>query len=956
MSVIEDRLEEFIEYTSTLNGDEKGEAQVFCERLFQAFGHPGYKEAGATLEHRVRVGKGTKFADLFWEDRLLLEMKKRGTPLGKHWRQAFEYWQYLVPNRPRYVVLCNFDEFWIYDFNQQVDLPVDRIKTKDLVNRFTAFNFLLPQEMEPVFHDNLVAVTRDAADKIATVYNSLVDRGEDKNEAQHFVLQCVFAMFAEDIGLLPKSCFTSLLEDCIRGSNCYDLIGGLFRQMAEKRPASGGRFKGIPYFNGGLFAHVWPIELEKEEIKGLLSAAKEDWGRVQPAVFGTIFQSSMGKKERHAQGAHFTSEADIQKVVLPTIVRPWREKIKKAKTLEQLRLLRKELARYKVLDPACGSGNFLYVAYRELCRLEMEIITRIRENFKNTEGKVDFSLHIRERQFHGIDKNHFAVELAKVTLILAKELAVIEHNKHLKQLGVRHLDLKDTSLPLDNLDDIVECKDALLEEWPKFSVVIGNPPFQSKNKMQQELGPAYLNTIRTKYPDVPGRADFCVYWFYRAHREMKKGQRAGLVGTNTIRQNYSRMGGLDFILANGGTIAEAVSSQVWSGEAAVHVSIVNWIKGDLKGNKKIYLQTGHKATSPWTVKTVQEIPASLSPDVDVSEASKLSTNSESKSCYQGQTHGNKGFLLSPTQNQKLISKDEKERDVIFPYMTAEDLLSTSPPAPKRYVIDFYPRTILEAQQFPHAYRRIEETVLPAREKAAKEEEERNKEALESNPNARVNHHHHNFLNSWWLLSYTRGELLDKLIQLNKFIVCGRVTKRPVFEFISSSIRPNDALQVFAFEDDYSFGVLQSSCHWEWFKARCSTLTERYRYTSLSVFDTFPWPQKPTIAKVRKVAEAAVALRDFRNKQLRQGDWTLRSLYRSLEVPGKNPLKDLHEKLDNAVFAAYGVKPQDPLALLLKINKTVAEREKGGKKVVGPGLPPCVKDPSEFISDDCVSMD
>lgn len=956
MSVIEDRLEEFVEYVTNLSGDEKGEAQVFCDRLFQAFGHSGYKEAGATLEHRVRVGKGTKFADLFWKDRLLVEMKKRGTPLGKHWRQAFEYWQYLVPNRPRYVVLCNFDEFWIYDFNQQVDTPVDKIRLDELVKRFTAFNFLLPQETPPVFRDNLVAVTRDAADKVAKVYNSLTERGEDKQEAQHFVLQCVFAMFAEDIGLLPKSLFTCLLEDCLKGENCYDLIGGLFRQMSEKRPASGGRFKGIPYFNGGLFAQVWPVELEQEEIKALLVAAKEDWERVQPAVFGTIFQSSMGEEARHAQGAHFTSEADIQKVVLPTIVRPWRQKIKKAKTRDELKKLRKELVRFKVLDPACGSGNFLYVAYRELCRLEMEIITKIAEKFKKTEGKVDFSLHIKERQFYGLDNNPFAVELARVTLILAKELAVIEHNKHLKQLGILHLDLKDASLPLDNLDGNVECKDALLEAWPKVSTIIGNPPFQSKNKMQQEYDPAYLSEIRAAYPKVPGHADFCVYWLHRAHTELSKGQRAGLVGTNTIRQNLSRVGGLDYIVANGGTITEAVSTQVWPGEAVVHVSIVNWIKGDCPGEKKLYKQEGDAKNSPWKVYKRQKINSSLSPEIDVTGAQQLAINKKSKSCYQGQTHGNKGFLLSPTEYLEIIHTSPKEADVLFPYLTADELLSTSPPHPKRFVVDFYPLNILEAQEYTRSYKKIENLVLPDREAAANEEEERNEQALKSNPKAKVNRHHRNFLDSWWQMSYSRGKMLNKISSFNRYVVCGRVTKRPVFEFIASAIRPNDALQVFALDDDYSFGILQSSCHWEWFKARCSTLKGDYRYTSTSVFDTFPWPQAPTLSKVRKVAEAAKKLREFRNKQFEKGNWTLRKLYRALEVPGKNPLKDLHEKLDNAVFAAYGVKPQDPLPMLLKLNHEVAAREEDGKSVVAPGLPPCAKKTAEFISDDCVSMD
>lgn len=194
------RLEEFIDYTGLLKGDEKGEAQVFCDRLFQAFGHAGYKEAGATLEYRIKkdATKGTSFADLIWKPRLLIEMKKRGEKLYLHYKQAFDYWVHAVPNRPRYVVLCNFDEFWVYDFDKQIDQPVDIVSLEDLPRRYTAINFLFPDNPEPIFGNDLEAVSRDAADKVAQLFNSLVSRGIPREQAQRFVLQIVVAMFAED--------------------------------------------------------------------------------------------------------------------------------------------------------------------------------------------------------------------------------------------------------------------------------------------------------------------------------------------------------------------------------------------------------------------------------------------------------------------------------------------------------------------------------------------------------------------------------------------------------------------------------------------------------------------------------------------------------------------------------------------------------------------------------------
>lgn len=455
MTTAVEPIRHFVDYAKTLKGDEKGEAQVFCDRLFQAFGHGGYKEAGATLEFRVKGVSGrTKFADLLWRPRLLIEMKKRGEKHQRHYSQAFEYWLQLVPHRPKYVVLCNFDEFWIYDFDLQLNDPVDTIALGDLPHRYTAFNFLFPVEKKPQFGNNRVDVTRAAADKVAGVFNSMVARGENREQAQRFALQCVVAMFSEDADLLSRGLFSELLDECRGDGSSYDLIGGLFRQMNNDTPARGGRFKGIRYFNGGVLQVIQPVELVRDELDLLLSASSEDWSKVQPPIFGTLFQGSMGEEKRHAYGAHFTSEADIQKVVLPTIVRPWRERIDAAKTLKDLLDLLDELRKFRVLDAACGSGNFLYVAYRELKRLELSLMAKIHADFgRRAREAVGTRSMVSTKQLFGIDKDEFGVELAKVTLMLAKELAIDESRAW---LDAEQLDLPfefDAALPLDNLDD-----------------------------------------------------------------------------------------------------------------------------------------------------------------------------------------------------------------------------------------------------------------------------------------------------------------------------------------------------------------------------------------------------------------------------------------------------------------------------------------------------------------------
>jgi hypothetical protein len=956
VSEIRDHIRAFVQYGSGLEGDEKGEAQVFCDRLFKAFGHAGYKEAGAVLEFRVkRQGKTTAFADLLWRPRLLLEMKSRGQKLQKHYQQAFDYWLNAVPDRPRYVVLCNFDEFWIYDFNVQLHEPMDRVRLDQLVDRYEALNFLFPEEKKPLFNNDRVAVTRVAADKVATVFNALVNRGENRERAQKFILQCVVAMFSEDFDLLPKGIFSELLNDCAGGESSYDLLGSLFRQMNSESRARGGRFRDVSYFNGGLFSVIEPIDLRKDELLMMMDASSENWGKVAPPIFGTLFQSSMDQEQRHAFGAHFTSEADIQKVVRPTIVRPWRERIAQASTLKELRDLANSLLSLRVLDPACGSGNFLYIAYRELVNLEMEILAKIHENFGDRAQRAAGTASlVSTRQFFGIDKDSFAVELAKVTLMLAKRLALAETRENwFAENGELPFEFGDP-LPLDNLDTNIRCDDALFAAWPASDVIIGNPPYQSKNKMQKEFGRAYLNRLRGHYPDIPGRADYCVYWFRRAHDHLPADGRAGLVGTNTIRQNYSREGGLDYIVKHGGTITEAVSTQVWSGDAVVHVSIVDWIKGQQAGEKKLFRQVGDNLDSPWEVDEVEVIGAALSGRFDVTAASSLKVNSKSKTFAQGQTHGHKGFLVSRNQAAAMIRSDPQTSEVLKPYMIADDFLSTTPPGPTRFVIDFSGRTILTAKAFAPAIERLEHMVLPVRQGAAEKEEARNLEARAENAAARVNHHHRNFLQKWWILSYPRQNLMKTLRSSPRYVACSRVTKRPIFVFVSNEISPNDALQVFTFADDYSFGVLQSDIHWRWFVERCSTLKGDFRYTSNTVYNSFPWPQEPTIHQVREIAQAARDLRQLRAEVMEEYGYTLRELYRTMELPGDNPLKEAHARLDASVRRAYGISPKtNVLEFLFLLNQKVSEREASMQRVTGPGLPPTVTKPQEFITNDCI---
>jgi hypothetical protein len=957
----QESIQKFLKYAKSLDGDEKGESHVFLDRLFQAFGHEGYKEAGATLEDRLRISgrKGTRFMDLTWGDRLLLEMKKRGSNLAQHYNQIRDYWHDNYP-KARYVVLCNFDEFWIHDFFHQAD-PVDVVPIDELSTRYLALAFLLPGKVEPHFNNDRVAVSREAANAVAKVFNQLVARGEKRDRAQRFILQCVFCLFAEDFGLLPRGLFTQLIKDAVADSeaNTYDLFGALFQQMNSEKRARGGRFKNVDYFNGGLFAEIDPIELNSDELALMAEAAEADWSKVQPAVFGALFEGSMDKRERHAFGAHFTSEADIMKVVRPTIERPWLERIEKAKTLKELNALRAELLEFRVLDPACGCGNFLYVAYREMRRLEMAILTRIHTEFgKKARAEAGTRPLLSLKQFFGIDINPFAVELAKVTLMLGREQG-IEATREMLASGQLDLPLEqEPPLPLDNLDENIIEADALFIDWPKADAIIGNPPFLGAKRIGPERGGDYTAMLREQYPDIPGMADYCVYWIRRSHDHLPPWKvscptsgRAGLVGTQNVRNNKSREGGLDYLLATGQLI-EAVDSMEWSGEASVDVSIFNWAKTTDptidSGSRTLWVNRRAAAGSgggaePLIATFPTRISASLSGKTDVTGAKTLTSVARASFVANGQFPRTQGFIIAPREAHRMLRTDVRNASVVHPFMIGRTLLTKS--APDRWCIDFQNRDVLEANAFAGPFEHLEKCVLPHIENLAKKE--RSKTGKDTGQDQ-------GWLTAWWRFFRARPELVRRLEELPRYFACCEVTKRPIFEFVHPSIRPDHTLEVFVTADDYSFGILQSSIHGAWFLEKCSRLSSRFRYTPQSVFDTFPWPQGVTLKQAKAVAKAAVDLRALRRDVMEKNGWSLRDLYRTLDTPGANPLRDAHDALDEAVRAAYGMKKNDDiLAFLLALNHEVAAREERGEPVVGPGLPPCVKDPAPFITDDCI---
>jgi type II restriction/modification system DNA methylase subunit YeeA len=430
----------------------------------------------------------------------------------------------------------------------------------------------------------------------------------------------------------------------------------------------------------------------------LLHAAQMDWSSVNPLIFGSLFEAALEKDTRHTLGAHYTGEDQINRIVYPTLVKPLLAQLAMAHNPQATYALLERIRSLRVLDPACGSGNFLFVAYRKLREVEREVLAHLREqeaqcnNLTHLYNYLAQRPYVSIRQFYGLEKNPESAELARLALVIAKELEWHHAN-------TEGLEIYEEPLPLDDMHQNILCTDALVSydangnpyptPWPAADVIIGNPPYQSKNKMQEEYGASYVDVLQQLYGNaVPGRADYCVYWFRRAHDHLPPLGRAGLVGTNTIRQNYSREGSLDYILRNGGTLTDAVASQEWPGEAAVHVSIACWTKGPATGPFTLWTETGKNGNTELVAQEVPALNASLSLRPDVTTAHVLACNQEPKLCFQGQTHGHEGFLVPAPEAERLLAQHPEYAQVLKPFLIGEELVGNPWSQPKRFVIDF----------------------------------------------------------------------------------------------------------------------------------------------------------------------------------------------------------------------------------------------------------------------------
>jgi len=878
------RLSVFAAKWSVYDGGERSEAQSFLNELFDCYGTA--RQAVATFEQR----QGATFVDAIWPRVCLIEMKapSETAKLAAHRQQALDYWEDAADPAtstpsPRWVVLCSFRRLEIWEPGAYPKAPRTVLDLIDLPDQYDTLLFLAGDE--PVFAGGQAALTREAVVHVVDLYEQLQSRAAaDDDVLRDFLLQTVWCLFAEDLAQIPGHRFTTIVDDLIanpKRSSSNDLFG-LFEALNSPGTEQHGLYADMPYANGGLFERPAKVHLEAPELEHLRSAAGFQWREVQPSIFGSLLEGGLGHDRQWTLGAHYTHEADIQKVVQPTIVEPWRERIGALTKHKDAVAAQNDLLAYVVLDPACGSGNFLYVAYRELRRIEQRLREREAE-LRVAEGKpkgdqVSLSAFFPLSNVKGIEIDGFAVALARVTLWMGHTLAV------------RELNLDESTLPLADLSGI-RVGDALKLDWPRADAIIGNPPFIGTKMMRTRLTDEYVEDLRARFG--VGVKDYCVYWFRKAHDHLAPERRAGLVATNSIREGGNRRASLDYVAESGGVITNAVSSQKWPGEANVHVSIVNWVRGSVP--QPPYMLNGEEVSG-------------ITPGLRAGSASELGEHLAMNANHQffGVVPGGSGFILSAAEAELLRSEPGADYDeVIRPYLVGADITNNPRLEPTRFAIDFEFRTLEQAMLYPAAIDRVRKLVKPHRDKARRKA----------------------YRERWWRFEEPIVAMRQALERLPRFIACPAQSKRIFMIWCEPAWCPSNLTSVFAFDDDFAFGLLSSHIHTRWATDQSTKLETRPRYTTQS-FMSFPWPD----GKREEVADLARRFESHRRETCLEQNIGLTTLYNQLDDGAWKDLCDLHRELDEAVAAAYGWPksvahdPDESNRRLLELNRAIAAGE------------------------------
>jgi type II restriction/modification system DNA methylase subunit YeeA len=904
---------------------------------------------------------GDGWADVWKKGFFGWEYKGKHKNLDAAYQQLLRYAQAL--ENPPLMVVCDMERIIVRTNFTNTPTVKYEIALADLAkpeNLGLLRNvFFEPEKLKPGI--TIQSITTEAARHLAEIAQSMRKRGLPALDVAHFLDRMIFCLFAEDVGLLPRGLFSRVLKNSQHDPALFrKVMAQLFEAMAD-----GGLFgeHKILHFNGNLFSDATVLDMEAEEIERIAQISTLDWSAVDPSIFGTLFERGLDPDKRSQLGAHYTSREDIEVLVEPVVMQPlrreWEEirqtcdnllstgkknpgpkdsgrpitaagKAKAAKEATALvrRFLIDRLPTVKVLDPACGSGNFLYVTLQKLKDLEKEVVLYGARN-----GMGGFLPMVGPWQLYGIEINPYAYELAQMTVWIGYLQWVRDNG--LGNVGEPVLRKLDNFKCMDAIIDLTDPNNPKEPEWPKVDFIVGNPPFLGGKMLRRELGDECVDRMLALWRErVPAEGDLCCYWFEKARSQIGKGlcSRAGLLATQGIRGGANREV-LEHIKETGG-IFFAESDRAWVLDGAnVHISMIGFDAGD----ETVRMLDG---------KVVETINANLTASTDTTQAERL--RDRIGVSFMGDTKGG-AFDIGEAQALDLLRQPnphgKPNSDIVVPWANGLDV--TRRPR-HMWIVDYgVGMSEQDAALYEKPYDHIKTHVKPEREKNNRE----------------------SYRRLWWQHVEARPEMRRLLAPLPRFLATLTVSKHRLFVWFEAPTLPDHQLIIFARADDYFFGILHSRLHEVWALKLGTRLETRPRYTPTTCFETFPLPN-PNPAQEQAIADAAKEMDALRNNWLNPPEWTKEEI---LEFPGSvngpwaryvvNPndrgigaaryrrlvpkdepgarllakrtltnlynarpdwLKLAHQKLDEAVFAAYGWCPdltdEELLANLLALNR------------------------------------
>jgi hypothetical protein len=853
---------------------EHAESQSFWNDFFNIFGIS--RKRVASFEEPVKkLGEQRGRIDLFWKGTLLVEHKSRGKDLSKAYTQAMDYFPGLKEAElPKYILISDFETFKLYDLEEDKNYE---FTLNELYKNVHLFGFIAGYTKHKVVAEDPINI--QAAQMMGKLHDKLKDVGYDGHPLELFLVRLLFLGFAEDTSIFEKRAFLEFLENKTSedGSDLGSKLTELFQVLNtpfEKRLKNlDESLATFPYVNGKLFEEFLPIPSFDSKMRDiLLECCYLDWSKISPAIFGSLFQSIMDKEHRRNLGAHYTSEANILKLIRPLFLDELYEKFEKVKkNKKQLAEFHKELSTLHFLDPACGSGNFLIIAYRELRILELEILKIL-----YSENVLDISSIVwcDVDQFHGIEVEEFPAQIAQVAMWLIDHQMNMMISEHFGQYFVR-LPLKKSANIVHANSLQISWEDVISKE--KLTYILGNPPFigkQLQNKEQKDDMARIFKKVQGA-----GVLDYVTAWYLKASKYIQSRKiKVAFVSTNSIVQGEQVAILWKELFSNYGIkIHFAHQTFNWSNEAknnaTVSVIIIGFASFDTT-NKKIFEYENIKAEAH--EKIVKNItPYLVEGDDIVIEKRRKPICDVPNISFGSMPNDGGNFLLTDEEKEELIKQEPLSEKYIKPLLSASEFLNGK----NRWCLWLEDLNPNDLKSMPLVKQRVE-NVKKLREESSRETTKKLAE----------------YPTLFGEIRQPKTEYIG--IPLN---TSGNRIYIP-FGYFSKDVISNNTMSLIENSSLFQFGVLTSIMHMTWIKYVCGRIKSDYRYSKDLVYNNYPFPKNVSEKQKKAVEEKAQNVLNIRSQF---SDCSLADLYDPLSMPPN--LKKAHQELDKAVDNCYGSK-------------------------------------------------